>query len=172
MKDEQDDLYTDAVDRFGAALGRLARASEVDAERRRDLLQEMHVALWRSFAGYDRRCSMRTWVYRVAHNIAATHAQREKRDRKPLVPLEHIEPLASDEDAYESVETRDAVRRLHALIRRLKQPDRQVVTLYLEGLAAAEIAEVTGLSAGAVAARVHRAKALLARMFHEASDDA
>ena len=34
--------------------------------------------------------------------------------------------------------------------------------LYLEDLTAAEIGEVTGLSAGAVAVRIHRLKALLA----------
>ena len=34
--------------------------------------------------------------------------------------------------------------------------------LYLEGETAATIADVTGLSAGAVATRVHRAKRLLA----------
>ncbi len=39
--------------------------------------------------------------------------------------------------------------------------------LYLEDLPAAEIAEVTGLSSGAVAVKVHRLKAVLARRFHQ-----
>jgi DNA-directed RNA polymerase specialized sigma24 family protein len=34
-------------------------------------LQEIRIALWRSFANFDGRCSLRTWVYRVAHNTAA-----------------------------------------------------------------------------------------------------
>jgi N-acetylneuraminic acid mutarotase len=38
--------------------------------RCRDLLQEIHFQLWRSFAHFDHRCSLRTWVYRVAHNVA------------------------------------------------------------------------------------------------------
>ncbi|HEY7807708.1 MAG TPA: sigma-70 region 4 domain-containing protein, partial [Croceibacterium sp.] len=49
-----------------------------------------------------------------------------------------------------------------ATIHRLKPADRQVMLLYLEDLTAAEIGEVTGLSAGAVAVRIHRLKALLA----------
>jgi len=48
----QDALYAEAA-RFGPALQRLARAYEPDADRRLDLLQEIHVALWRSFASYD-----------------------------------------------------------------------------------------------------------------------
>jgi RNA polymerase sigma-70 factor (ECF subfamily) len=70
-KSEQDERYSAAAMEHGAALQRLARATEANPERRRDLLQDMHVALWRSFAGFDGRCSVRTWVYRVAHNVAA-----------------------------------------------------------------------------------------------------
>jgi RNA polymerase sigma-70 factor (ECF subfamily) len=35
----QDDLYKDAADQFGSALERLARAYEMDPEKRRDLIQ-------------------------------------------------------------------------------------------------------------------------------------
>jgi DNA-directed RNA polymerase specialized sigma24 family protein len=45
----------------------LVRGYEADPGRRQDLLQDIHIALWRSFAVFDERCSLRTWVYRVAH---------------------------------------------------------------------------------------------------------
>ena len=48
--------------RFGQALERLATAYEADPEKRRDLVQEIHFAIWRSFAGFDGRCSLRTWL--------------------------------------------------------------------------------------------------------------
>jgi RNA polymerase sigma-70 factor (ECF subfamily) len=44
------------------------------------------------------------------------------------------------------------------------------MTLYLEGLSADAIAEVTALSPGAIATRISRLKTLLARMFHEAAN--
>ena len=71
----QNEFYEEASAKYGAAVERLARAYEADAEARRDLLQEIHIALWRSFKGFDARCSLRTWVYRVAHNAAATLPQ-------------------------------------------------------------------------------------------------
>ena len=40
-----------------------------------------------------------------------------------------------------------------------------MILLYLEELTAAEIGEVTGLSAGAVAVRIHRIKTLLSKPF-------
>ncbi len=98
----------------GAALQRLARATEANAERRRDLLQDMHVALWRSFSSYDARCSVRTWVYRVAHNVAASHVDREKRTRAPLVTLDEIDHLPSSENISSDVEESQAIERLNA----------------------------------------------------------
>ena len=167
---DQDQRYLAATQTHGAALQRLARATEAHAERRRDLLQDMHVALWRSFASFDGRCSERTWVYRVAHNVAASHVDRERRARQPFVTLEEIEHMPSAENISAETEQSEAVDRLNAIIRKLGPPDRQIITLYLEGLDAASIAEITGLSAGAVATRVSRLKSQLARLFQETAN--
>lgn len=167
MSDAQDARYSEAAAEFGGALQRLARASEANPERRRDLLQDMHVALWRSFANFDGRCALRTWVYRVAHNVAASHVDRERRANAPLVGIDQIEHMPAPADIGREAEDNQALTRLYALIRQLKPPDRQVMTLYLEDLDAASIAEVTGLSPGAVATRVSRLKGHLTRLFHE-----
>jgi RNA polymerase sigma factor (sigma-70 family) len=167
---DQDARYLEAAAAHGGALQRLASATEANAERRRDLLQDMHVALWRSFAAFDERCSVRTWVYRVAHNVAASHVDREWRLRAPFVALEEIEHLASAQNVSAEVEEGEAVARLNAIIRKLGPPDRQIITLYLEGLDAKSISEITGLSAGAVATRVSRLKTQLARLFQETAN--
>ena len=60
-------MYEQAADTYGSSLDRLARAYELDPEARRDLVQDIHLHLWRSFAYFDLRCSLRTWVNRVAH---------------------------------------------------------------------------------------------------------
>ena len=89
----QDDLYRDAANQYGSALERLARAYEADPEKRRDLSQDIHFQLWRSFQRYDGRCSLRTWVYRVAHHVAASHVLRERKIFAKLVSLEELEML-------------------------------------------------------------------------------
>jgi RNA polymerase sigma-70 factor, ECF subfamily len=55
-----------------------------------------------------------------------------------------------------------------ALIQTLKPIDRQIVLLFLEGVDAAGIAEVTGLSAGNIATRIHRIKNILINRFQGA----
>ena len=90
----QDDLYQEAAATYGASLDRLARAYEADPDKRRDLGQEIHLALWRSFAGWNEQCSMRTWVYRVAHNAATSHVIRQRRaNAQTLLSLEELEHL-------------------------------------------------------------------------------
>jgi RNA polymerase sigma-70 factor (ECF subfamily) len=165
-------LYREAVAGYGAALDRLASAYEANPEERRDLLQDIHVALWRSFIGFDGRCSLRTWVYRVAHNIATSHVIRQKRKNSVLVTLEAIEAMPDDAQGAGAQDHRMSMERLMALIRRLKPLDRQMMLLYLEGMDAASIGEVMGVSAGNVATKIHRIKSILARRFHGGEPDA
>ena len=161
-----EDRYAEVARTFGAALERLAGGYERDPDARRDLLQEIHVALWRSLARYDGRCSLRTWVYRVAHNTAISRVVRPRAAAPTLVAIdEDLESVAEVVD--HGVDRRRALDRLYALIQRLRPLDRQVMLLYLEEEDAASIAEITGLSAANVSTKVRRIKQILVRQFHE-----
>lgn len=165
--DQRDRHYQTAAAQFGSALARLARVYEPDPDQRRDLLQDIHLELWRSFSGFNGQCSLRTWVYRVAHNVGISKRLRKR--KMHLVSLEETSELPAAETEESSVDDIQILERLHTLIRQLAPPDDQVMVLYLEDLDAASIAEITGLSARAIAMRVHRIKSILARQFR-ASD--
>ena len=161
---DQDRIYRQAAEIYGAALERLARAYEADVDARRDLLQEIHIGLWRSFEGFDQRCSLRTWIYRVAHNVSTSHVLRQRRARlQNMVGLEELENLP--DARVNDTDQRHALDRLLVLIQKLNPLDRQVILSYLEGLDAAEIGEITGLKPGNVATKIHRIKAVLACRF-------
>jgi RNA polymerase sigma-70 factor (ECF subfamily) len=158
--------YARAAAELGSALGRVAAAYEIDPALQQDLLQEIHLAVWRSFAGYRKQCSLRTWVYRVAHNVASTHVRRQKRSRASrLVSLEELEDLPCEADTERALDEVAVLGQLRAMIQRLKPLDRDVLLLYLEGLDAVAIGEVTGLSAANVAQKVHRTKKVLQSYF-------
>ncbi len=163
----QDDLYSEVAETYGPELHRLARAYEADPETRRDLLQDIHLQLWRSFAHFDGRCSLRTWVYRVAHNVATRHLVRQRRIRKTLVGIEEIESMPSNDLNELAAHQHQAIDRLAILIQRLKPLDRQIIVSYLEGMDATTTAEITGLSASNVTMKVHRIKNILKRWFQQ-----
>jgi RNA polymerase sigma-70 factor (ECF subfamily) len=163
----QDARYLEATRLHGSALVRLARGYESQPERRQDLLQDIHVALWRSFALFDGRCSLRTWVYRVAHNTATKHIMANRRVRlQEMHTLDEVPEPADQHDGLSAADHTDSLQRLFTLIEQLKPMDRQVILLYLEDFSAEAIGEVVGLSPENIATKIHRIKKLLASMFH------
>lgn len=121
--------------------------------------------LWMSLKSFNGRCSLQTWVYRIAHNVGASHVVRSRRLAARLVDLETLEGGISLADSKAQVDRRLSVASLLDLIHELKPLDRQVILLYLEGEAAETIAEVTGLSTGNVATKIHRIKNVLRQKY-------
>ena len=165
------ELYERAVADYGNALKRLARAYEMDADRRRDVLQEIHLALWESLARFDGRSALGTWVYRVAHNTATSICIRRKSARVQLVSLEDIELPTASIDRERDFDEQQGMERLLELVQRLRPLDRQVMLLYLEDMDAREIGEIVGLSAVNVATKIHRVKKVLAQQFQKGVGD-
>ena len=55
--ESQDELYQKAAQEYGEALARMVCAYEADPELRRELSQEIHLALWRSLAKFNGHCA-------------------------------------------------------------------------------------------------------------------
>jgi RNA polymerase sigma-70 factor (ECF subfamily) len=169
----QDDLYRSAGKEFGPAIARLAAAYERNPAQRQDLIQDIHLAVWQSLANFRGDCALRTWLYRVAHNTAATHVLKQKRARRgQWVALEELEGTPDEFDGERFVDELRVFERLAAIIQELKPIDRNVLLLYLEGLGASEIADIVGVSPNLVAQKVHRAKEVLSRYFLTGEDHA
>ncbi|MGA2262727.1 MAG: sigma-70 family RNA polymerase sigma factor [Acidobacteriota bacterium] len=165
-KPAQNDLYEQAIAAYGPAIDRLARSYEADSEERQDLLQEIHLALWRSFEGFDSRCSLRTWVYRVAHNVATSHVIRHRRtNSRTLLSLDALEGVQDKNDSEAAADRHEVVQQLLTLVQRLRPIDRQIMLLYLEGMDATSIGEITGVSPGNVFTKMHRIKSIIADRF-------
>lgn len=144
-------------DEYAAALGRLAGAYAATREDREDLLQEIAAAMWKALPGYRGEASERTWLYRIAHNVAITATVKARRRARREVA--HDEPLddpPARANAEQDLLAGEKRRMLLDAVRGLAPQDRQITVLHLEGLSSAEVAEVTGLQEGAVATRLTR----------------
>lgn len=163
----RDELYRTAIQDFGRALDRLAAGYEADPDKRHDLRQDIHFQLWKSFEVFDGRCALKTWAFRIAHNTAVSHVNRERRMNARFVTLEDIERTASRTDTETNIDRGRALQQLTELILKLKPLDRQIIISYLEEMDTAAIADITGLSAANVAMKIHRIKNILSRRFLE-----
>jgi len=164
-------MYEEVSSLHGAAIQRLARGYEADPDKQKDLLQEIHMELWKSLGSFDGRCSLRTWVYRVAHNVGASHVVRSRRLSSRLTDLETLEAEMPGIDEVQ-IDRHFSSARIFDLIRRIKPIDRQIIMLYLEGEGAGSIAEVSGLSPANVATKIHRIKKTLKQNYMQGAVDA
>ena len=147
-------LFADFMTEFDRPMRRLCAAYAERAVDRDDLFQEVFLAVWRALPAFRGDASTRTWIYRIAHNVALTWQTRQRRRDS------HERPLS--DDAHNSggdVEVRRLA--LKRAIAAMPPADRTLVLLWLEGLSAAEIEDVTGVKAGTVAVRLSRIRKAL-----------
>jgi RNA polymerase sigma-70 factor (ECF subfamily) len=160
------DKHREAFERllgaYLAPMRRLAYAYARDGADREDLLQEIGLALWTALPSFRGDASERTWLYRVAHNTAIGFVMRQRRRAKHEEPGAAPDCPASGTSPEENAIDAQHRERLWAAVRALPMTDRQLVVLHLEGLTAADIEAVTGLSSGSIATRLTRVRQKLA----------
>ena len=123
---------------------------------RQDLIQEMVVALWKSFGRFDDRYRFSTWMYRIALNVAISFYRSEVRRTKHTVPAgDSVLEIAA---ASESAAPDDEFRLLQSLMQQLGELDRALLILYLDGNRYDTIGEILGISETNVGTKISRIK--------------
>lgn len=161
-KAQREALFDRALQENGPALMRLAAAYTNTEGDRDDLFQEIACAIWQALAAFRGDSSVRTYVFRIAHNRGMAHLAGQK----PVRPVNEEEfrlhdPMPNPERRLELEEER---RNLLASIRKLPLVYRQVITLALEGLSYPEIADILGVTESNVGIRLNRARKALRKI--------
>jgi RNA polymerase sigma-70 factor (ECF subfamily) len=140
--------FAELMEGYASPIRRLCGAYAACAEDREDLWQDIFVAVWRALPGYRGDASLRTWLYRIAHNVALTWQARERRRHSRETHLDAEVPAPEQAD----------LRRLalNRAIAQMKPVDRTLTILWLEGLSASESEAVTGIKSRTVAVRLSR----------------
>lgn len=151
----KEERFAELLRQYGPGLGRIAASYARPADQD-DLRQEISIAIWNALDRFRGDCSERTFLFRIAHNRGLSHLARRR-----VVGAE-LQPRADDAPSPEArVAGREEVEQLFAALRTLPVPQRQVLTLALEGMALAEIGACVGITADAAAVRLSRARAAL-----------
>ena len=149
--------FQELLDAYAPALRRLCAAHRREPADQHDLFQEIAVALWTALPRFRGDASERTWLYRIAHNTALTDFAKRGRKRAREVQLVETVPPSPPNNRRQDL--LDAVRRLEPI-------DRELATLYLEGLTAREIGTVLGIAEGNAAVRLTRLRQRLTEMLN------
>jgi RNA polymerase sigma-70 factor, ECF subfamily len=154
--DRRQAQFRELLERHRGIVLKVAHTWCRDAEDRRDLAQEIAAQLWKAFPSWDAARPFATWMYRIALNVAISHARGNGwRARHVALDDSEVEP---SHDADAARETDDGIRALHRVIARLAPLDRALLLLYLDERSQREIAEILGIGESNVATKIGRLK--------------
>jgi RNA polymerase sigma factor (sigma-70 family) len=152
---EKDKLFAELVKNYKASIWRVCYAYLPDRSFAEDVYQDILIELWKNLERFRGESGWHTWIYRIAVNTAISHGRKET---KRVVDFREQPADIADEPAAQTHETENRHQRLHACIAKLSEQDRLVVSLLLEDLSYAQIADITGLSTTNVGVRINRIK--------------
>ena len=140
-------------------INRIALSYEADPALRRELVQDILLAIWVALNAFRGDSSLKTFVASIAQKRSISHVTRrarEPRQEELSADLPSAGPRP-DEIAVQN----DMRKRLVESIQLLPIPQREAIVLSLEGFSHSEIADVLGISANAAMLRCQRAKTAL-----------
>jgi RNA polymerase sigma-70 factor (ECF subfamily) len=157
LDSERDRIFGDWLAAHTGILFKVVRAYAFEHADRQDLFQEVAVQVWRSVDAFRGDSSVATWIYRIALNAAISWMRKQDRHQRGKQPLEIVEGLLT----ASAEETDPRVEWLYRQIAQLKDVDRSVALLMLDGFAYKEIAAIAGISESNVGVKINRIKAAL-----------
>ncbi|WP_298014618.1 sigma-70 family RNA polymerase sigma factor [uncultured Castellaniella sp.] len=130
-------------------------------ETARELTQDTFLRAFQAIPTWRPEARFRTWLFRIAHNLALDHLRRAKHVR--LEPLEAGADVPDPAPGPERrLETAQRMRRLEQALAALAPAHREVLLLReIEEMSYEDIARALDLNLGTVRSRIARARAAL-----------
>jgi RNA polymerase sigma-70 factor (ECF subfamily) len=132
-----------------------------DPDDAEDVAQECFIRAFYALGSFDAERPLRPWLLSIATNLARNRRRSLGRYLAALKRALRVEPAPVVEFVDRSGQRWES-ETLWAAVRRLAQPDQEVIYLrYFLDLSEAEMAQALAVAAGTVKSRLHRALARL-----------
>lgn len=161
------EAFGEIVDAYQSRVFGFVRRMVPTGEDAEDVTQEVFLKAYRNLPGFDGRCSLRTWLFRIAHNLCIDRARRRGRAPEMTSLVSEDEPGGFDfPDGSATPEALLMTHELQTLIEdaigSMSEKLRSVLLLHdREEMAYDEIAETLGIPVGTVKSRLFLARAHL-----------
>lgn len=161
--------FTEIVERYKDRVYRLVRRM-VGSPDDEDITQDVFLRAFQAMPGLRTGATLRTWLFRIAHNLCLTELKR-RGQRGPHLSFdeegeEQVHQLLPEDwgpeggrRLEEQLDRREFQSEVRRMVAKLPAHYRAVLTLYyLEQIKYEEIAGIMGIPLGTVKTHIHRAK--------------
>lgn len=158
-------LFEILVRRYNPVLYKIARSYGFEHEASKDLLQESHIAAYRSLDKFESRSSYKTWISKIMVNKCLYKLRYgSTRYETSFAEDENAQPMFSSKKSgtEKEVLNKELSHILEKSLEKIPLNYRMVFILReVEGFSVAETAELLGLTQVNVKVRMNRARTLL-----------
>ncbi len=159
---EKESLFKSTFETHHQKIFHLCYAYSGDADIASDLVQDTFLKVWQHLDSFQNNSSIGTWIYRIAVNTCLAYIKIGKRIQTEDISNTIIESFVEDESVLEY-----KVSLLYQCIAFLQESDRLIITMVLDEIPYAEIAEISGISDGNLRVRIHRIKQQLTELYRK-----
>lgn len=154
------------VNEYGLFVFRLARRITGRDEDAEDVVQDVFAEIYE----YQKREPIREWRGLLRHKATYRALDRIRR-RRPAVSIDDVEIASRSHGPVQAAVPNELATQLRSAIAELPRQQAAVFCLrYFDGLSNAEISQSLGITSGAVATALHKAKYALTLVFSEDKD--
>jgi RNA polymerase sigma-70 factor, ECF subfamily len=150
--------FIHVIDSNRGIIRSLCKAYYHSHEDQKDVFQDIVLQLWKSFDTFREESNISTWIYRVSLNTILTKVRNEKNRIS-------TESISCSEWPFSCALADDNRELLNLVIQSLKELDKAIVILYLEGYKNYEISQILNLTITNVSTRLSRVKVELKTKF-------
>jgi len=162
--DEKEKIFLSVLENYKAMIFKVANTYCFDESDKDDLIQEITIQIWLSIERFKGNYKWSTWIYRIALNTSISFYRKNKNRKENTVKLLPIIELPSVNN--KDLENEEFLL-LRKFVRELKEIDRALILLCLEGLNSKEIADIIDTTQTNVTTKLSRVKKKLRQKFKE-----
>lgn len=156
------DFYNSAILPYAGIIIKICRAYTDNQQDFEDYYQEVCLQIWRSHERYEEKSLWSTWIYKLSLNVCLTLM---KKNKKHVHQGEYNDVIHLPSESEGGFSDED-LNHLYAAIKQLKEVDRAIILLHLEGKTYQETADILGTNSNNIGVRIKRIKEKLKTLLH------
>jgi len=160
--DEKEKIFLSILESHKGIIFKVANTYCYDKSDQDDLIQEIILQLWLSIENFNDQYKWSTWIYRIALNTSISFYRKNKTRKENTVSLHPIIEMPNFNEKHLEDDNFLLLRRF---VRELKEIDRALILLHLEGLGSKEIADIIDTTQTNVTTKISRIKKRLKLKF-------